>query len=413
MEVLYERCCGLDVHKKEIVACLRIESEEEIRRYGCSTPELLEMADWLLENECEMIAMESTSSYWKPVYNMCEACGLDAMVVNAQHMKNVPGKKTDVNDAQWIADLLQHGLLQPSFIPPKSQRENKEMCQYRKSLIKMRSSELNRLQKMLEGANIKLSGTISDINGKSGRALLELVLNGEIPDVERIRQLREDKVISSRIKASDEQLARDLQGFVTPIQAKMLEEVLKHIDELTIHINELSNDIDNFMNGDQHKAVELLSTIPGVSTNSAEDIISVIGTDMSRFPTSNHLCSWAGVAPGNNESAGKKKSSRTTQGNVLLKTTLVICAHSAVRKKDSYLGALHKRIYSHRGKGRAIMAVAHSILNSIYYMLKRGEPYQDLGSDYFDQQHKEKKIKGCLKKLQSFGVDVSAISVSG
>lgn len=403
MKQIYGKCCGVDVHKKLIVACFKQGREQEIRKFGATTRELLELAGWLTEGGCEQVAMESTGSYWKPLYNILEATGLSAMVVNARHMKAVPGRKTDVSDAEWIADLLQHGLLKASFIPEKAQRELRELVGYRKSLIKEQASELNRLQKMLEGANIKLSGTISNINGVSGRNLLEAILNGEKIDLVKLTEMRREKLIANNLKASDEQLADDLNGILTPLQKQMMRVMLKHIDELAVHIKELDDDIDLHMKEDEKAAAARIQEITGIGNTSAEVVISVIGTDMLRFPTDAHLSSWAGLCPGNNESAGKRKSGKTRKGNALLRSTLVLCAHAAVKNKNSYFFAQFQRISAHRGKKRAYVAVAHSILIAIYHILKDGVPFHDLGADYYNQFNKERKINAYLKKLKALG----------
>ncbi len=403
MEQIYGKCCGVDVHKKLIVACFRQGRKQEVREFGATTRELLELTKWLTEGGCEQVAMESTGSYWKPLYNILEAAGLDAMVVNAQHIKTVPGRKTDVSDAEWIADLLQHGLLNASYIPEKGQRELRELVGYRKSLIKEQASELNRLQKMLEGANIKLSGTISNINGVSGRNILEALLAGEKIDMAKLIEMRQEKLIANNLKASDEQLADDLNGILTSLQKQMMRVMLKHIDELAVHIKELDDDIDRHMKEDEKVAAAQIQEITGIGNTSAEVIISVIGTDMTRFPTDGHLSSWAGLCPGNNESAGKRKSGKTRKGNALLRSTLVICAHSAVKNKNSYFSAQFQRISAHRGKKRAYVAVAHSILIAIYHILKDGVSFHDLGSDYYNQFNKERKINAYLKKLKALG----------
>ena len=403
MEKVYDKCCGIDVHKKVIVACFKQGSKQEIRDFGATTRELLELCDWLKEGGCEMVAMESTASYWKPLYNILESCELNAMVVNARHMKAVPGRKTDVKDAEWIADLLQHGLLQASFIPDKDQRELRELVRYRKSLVGELNRELNRLQKMLEGANIKISGTITDINGKSARNILEYILSGKKIGSAEYDILYEKKVIAHNLKASKEQIIDDLNGVMSALQRKMMRVLLNHVDELNAHIKELDDDIDNFMKPDEKKAAGAIQDIPGIGNTSAQAIISVIGTDMSRFPTDSHIASWAGLCPGNNESAHKRKSGKTRKGNALLRDTLVVCAHSAVKNKRSYFYAQFARISAHRGKKRAYVAVAHSMLVSIYHILKDGVVFKDLGADYYNQFNKERKINAYLKKLKALG----------
>ena len=403
MDRVYDKCCGVDVHKKLIVACFRDGSEQEIREFGATTRELLQMADWLKSKGCQMVAMESTASYWKPLYNILEYSDLDAMVVNAQHMRAVPGRKTDVKDAEWIADLLQHGLLRASYIPDRAQREYREVVRYRKSLVDERSRELNRLQKMLEGANIKISGTISDINGKSARAILEHLLSGQRFDEATYDEMKSKKVIAQNLKASKEAIIDDLNGVMSDIQRRMMRELLKHVDELNEHIHNLDDEIDRLMTQEEKEASEAIQAIPGIGKTSADAIISVIGTDMSRFPTAAHISSWGRICPANNESAGKRKTGRLMPGNSFLRRTLILCAHSAAKNVGSYFHAQFMRISARRGKKRAYVAVAHSILIAIYYVLKENVPFKDLGANYYNQFNKERKINACLKKLKELG----------
>ena len=410
MDKVYDICCGIDVHKKLIVACLRNGNKSAIREFGATTRELLSLADWLKKCDCKMIAMESTASYWKPLYNILESSGLNAMVVNAHHMKAVPGRKTDVKDAEWIADLLQHGLLQASYIPDKDQRELRELVRYRKSLTGERSRELNRLQKMLEGANIKLSGTVRDINGKSARNLLEYLITGERFDEAKFDEMYSKKVIAHNLKASKEQIIDDLNGVMSPLQRRMMKELLVHLDELNAHIKNLDDEIDNFMKPEEKKASEAIQSIPGIGNTSAQAVVSVIGTNMNRFPTDSHIASWAGLCPGDHESAKKRKSGKTRKGNALLRSTLVTCAHSAVRNKQSYFYAQFMRISAHRGKKRAYVAVAHSMLIAIYHILKDGMVFKDLGADYYNQFNKERKINAYLKKLKALGWEAPVVA---
>ena len=410
MDKIYDKCCGIDVHKKLIVACFRQGNKQEIRDFGATTRELLEMADWLKGGGCEMIAMESTASYWKPLYNILETCELNAMVVNASHMKAVPGRKTDVKDAEWIADLLQHGLLRPSYIPDKDQRELRELVRYRKSLVGERTRELNRLQKMLEGANIKLSGTVAEINGKSARNILEYLISGGVIDSEKYDEMYKKNIIAHNLKASKDQIIDDLRGVMTPLQRRMMKELLTHLDELNIHIKNLDDEIDNFMKPEEKKASQVIQDIKGIGNTSAQTIISVISTDMSRFPTAAHISSWAGMCPGDNQSAGKRKSGKTRKGNALLRTTLITCAHAAVKDKSSYFYAQFMRISAHRGKKRAYVAVAHSMLIAIYHILKYGVVFNDLGADYYNKFNRERKINSYLKKLKALGWNAHAVA---
>lgn len=410
MEKVYDKCCGIDVHKKLIVACLKKGNTQEIREFGATTRELLEMADWLKDGGCEMIAMESTASYWKPLYNIFESSDLNAIVVNARHIMAVPGRKTDVKDAEWIADLLTHGLLQASYIPDKDQRELRELVRYRKSLVGERNRELNRLQKMLEGANIKISGTITDINGKSARNILEHILSGKQIDSVEYDILYEKKVIAHNLKASKEQIIDDLNGVMSDIQRKMMRLLLKHLDELNAIIKELDDDIDSFIKPQEKQAAKVIQDIPGIANTSAQAIISVLCTDMERFPSDRHLASWAGLCPGHNESAKKRKSGKTRKGNALLRETLVVCAHSAVRNKKSYFYAQFMRISAHRRKKRAYVAIAHTILIAIYHILKEGVTFKDLGADYYHQFNKERKINAYLKKLKALGWEAPVVA---
>ena len=327
-DVIYERCAGIDVHKKKITVGLRIGRKTQVREFGTLTHELREMTAWLKENGCQMAAMESTGSFWKPLYNIFEIEELPAMVVNAAHMKAVPGRKTDVKDAEWIAKLLSQGLLKPSFIPDREQRDLRELTRFRKSQIEERARNLNRLQKMLEGANIKLSGFVSDIDGKSATEFLELVIGKPdftIEDVEAHRH--------GRLNASTEELYLSLEGIVMPIQRELFKHVMRVIREQTAQIEQTDAMIQSYMTEAYKKAADAIDTIPGIGPVSAQQIVAEIGYDMSRFPTADHLCNWAGICPGNNESAGKRKSGRTNHANKTLKSTLVQCAQAGKKTR--------------------------------------------------------------------------------
>ena len=411
MDKVYDKCCGIDVHKKLIVACFRDGKEQEVREFGATTKELLQLADWLNSRGCQMVAMESTGSYWKPLYNILEYSDLNAMVVNAQHMKAVPGRKTDVKDAEWIADLLQHGLLRASYIPDRDQREFREIARYRKSPIDERARELNRLQKMLEGANIKISGTITDINGKSGRAILEHLLTGQPFDDATYDEMYAKKVIAHNLKASKEEIIEDLNGVMSDVQRRMVRELLHHVDELNAHIQNLSDEIDRLMKQEEKEAAKAIQAIPGIGEQSSEEIISVIGTDMSRFPSASHISSWARICPANNESAGKRKRGRLVRGNSFLRKVLIVCAHSAVKNVRSYFYAQFTKISARRGRKRAYVAVAHSILIAVYHVLKDKVEFKDLGAGYYNQFNKERKINACLKKLKELGYELPTVAV--
>lgn len=399
MQTVYERCCGIDVHKKMIVACFRNGKKSEIRKYDTLTRSIKEFGNWLVESECQMVAMESTGAYWKPIYNILELLNLEVMVVNAHHMKNVPGRKTDVKDAEWIADLLQHGLLKASYIPDRTQRELREIVRYRKSLVEERARELNRLEKTLEGANIKLSSFVSDLSGMSSRNLLEQALVGEVNE-ENIGDL-----IHQSMQSKKAELLEAMNGVLSKIQKQLVKAILDHIDDMTRRIKDLDEIIDRQMK-DYDEAIKEIDKISGIGKRSAETILSEIGLDMSRFPTDSHLCSWTGLCPGNNESAGKRKNGKTNKGNRHLKSTLIQCAKAAQKDKDSFFHAQYQRLVVRRGANRATVAVAHSMLIAIYHMLKDHLPFADLGSDYYSKYNSESKARYYLKRLQDLGVSV-------
>ena len=370
-----------------------------LRKFDTLTCSIKELGNWLLDNDCQMVAMESTGAYWKPIYNILELLGIDAMVVNAHHMKNVPGRKTDVKDAEWIADLLQHGLLKASYIPNKEQRELREIVRYRKNLIEERSREINRLEKTLEGANIKLSSFVSDLTGESSRRLIKQALVGEVNE-ENIGDLIH---YSMQDKKSD--LLKAMEGVFTPIQKHLVKAILDHIDDMTKRIKDLDDIIDSQIKG-YEDAIKKIDELSGIGKRSAEVIVAEMGIDMSRFPTEAHLASWVGLCPGNNESAGKRKSGKTTKGNKYLKSTLIQCAKSAHKDKESFFYAQYQRLVVRRGANRATVAVAHSMLIAIYHMLKDKVPFKDLGSDYYTKFNTDSKARYYLKKLQELGVSV-------
>ena len=396
MQTVYERCCGLDVHKKLIVACFRNGKKAELRKFDTLTCSIKELGSWLVDNQCQKAAMESTGAYWKPIYNILELLGIDVIVVNAHHMKNVPGRKTDAKDAEWIADLLQHGLLKASYIPSKEQRELREIVRYRKSLVEERARELNRLEKTLEGANIKLSSFVSSIVGVSSRNLIEQALIGDVTK-ENIGDL-----LHCSLQNKKEELLLAMDGCFSPIQKHLVRAILDHIDDMTKRIKDLDTIIDEQMKG-YEELIQRIDEIAGVGKRSAEVILSEIGKDMSHFPSAGHLSSWSGLCPGNNESAGKRKHGRTNKGNKTLKTTLIQCAKSAQRNKDSFFYAQYQRIVVRRGANRATVAVAHSMLIAIYHMIKDNLPFKDLGSSYYSKYNTDSKVKYYMKKLQELG----------
>ena len=309
MDILYERCCGIDVHKSIIVACLKCGNQQTIRECGTNTDDLRALTNWLKSEDCQMIAMESTGVYWKPLYNIFELSDLPAIVVNARDMRNVPGRKTDVKDAEWIADLLQHGLLKPSYIPSREQRELRELSRYRKSLIGERAREINRLQKILEGGNIKLGNVVSNINGKSSRNILLHLLKKDAP----LEQKDLDRLLHGSLRAKADDILKAVDGFLTPLQKKLLLQVISHIDDMTRRINDMDKLINDYLT-EYQEAISKIDNIPGIGRQSAETILAETGLDMSRFPSAKHLASWAGLAPGNNESAKKKKAARPQKG---------------------------------------------------------------------------------------------------
>lgn len=396
METVYERCCGIDVHKKIIVACLRIGRKQETKEFGTSTSDLRDLADWLLESKCQLAAMESTGSYWKPVYNVLEVLGQEVIVVNAHHIKNVPGRKTDVKDAEWIAQLLQCGLLKASYIPNRDQRELREIARYRKSLVEERSREINRLEKTLQGANIKLSSVVSEITGKSSRNIINTLIG------EGLNEENVDALLRGSLREKRNDILKYCDGYLSALQRKLVRAILDHIDDMTRRIAEV-DDIINGQMRDYEEAIKKLEEIPGIARRSAQVILAEIGLDMSRFPTAGHLAAWAGLAPGNNESAGKRKNGRTRKGNITLKTTLIQSAKTAKAKKGSFFKAQFDRLAVKRGKNRAVVAVAHSMLIAIYNMLSFDVPFHDLGEDYYNQFNTEKKINHYLKKLKNLG----------
>jgi transposase len=399
MQVMYERCAGLDVHKKTVVACVLTPAGQETRTFGTMTAELLALADWLLACGCTHVAIESTGDYWKPVFNILEGT-CEVILVNAQHVKAVPGRKTDVKDAAWLAELLQHGLLRASFIPPVAQRELRDLTRYRSTFIRERVTLINRVQKLLEDANIKLAAVASDIMGVSGRAILAALIAGHT-EPHTLAELAKGRLRSKR-----EPLTKALEGRVKPHHRFVLTELLCQIDSLDETVARFDAQIQE-ISGPFEEAVGLLDTIPGIARHTAEMIVAEIGTNMSRFPSADHLASWAGVAPGNYESAGKRASGKTRKGNRFLRTTLVQAAHAAARTKDTYLSAQYRRLAARRGKKRAILAVAHSMLMMAYYMIQRQEPYREAGADFFDRLQPEDTARRLIKRLESLGYQVT------
>jgi transposase len=378
MDVLYRCCAGLDVHKKTVVACVRRvdpagKVSKHIKTFPTMTGDLLELADWLAVQGVKVVAMESTGSYWKPVFNLLEP-GFQVVLVNAHHIKQVPGRKTDVKDSEWIAQLLQHGLLRSSFIPPRPTRELRDLTRQRTQLINERTSVINRIQKVLEDANIKLGSVASNALGVSGRLMIEAIIRGEYDPVKLADLARR------RLRKKIPQLQRALQGSVTEHHRFLLRTQMNHLDHLEGLIRHYSQRIDEVLLPFV-ETLGRLATIPGVDFRVAEVVLAEIGTDMSRFPTAGHLSSWAGLASGNHESAGKRQSGRTTPGNRWLKTSLVQAAWAAFRSKGTHLSRKFRRIAGSRGKKRAAIAVAHTLLVIIYHLLKENTTYHELTDD--------------------------------
>lgn len=440
MQVIYPCCAGLDVHKKTVVAC-RMKAEgskpirTEVKTFSTMTRQLLALSDWLSQWGCTHVAMESTGEYWKPIFNVLEA-NFEVLLVNAQHVKQVPGRKTDVRDAEWLAGLLQHGLLKASYIPPALQRDLRDLTRYRTTLVQERTRVINRVQKALEGANIKLSSVASDSLGVSGRAILKGLIEGQ-EDPAALAGLAKGRL---RNKKAD--LEQALTGFFRPHHRFLLRHLLAHLDFLETQLSQLSDQIAHLIeamgvppknpqpptdgspkpaqsptaasqkpaqaSGLQPKqALALWDTIPGVNQTVAEVMMAEMGVDMSRFPTHRHLASWVGLAPGNHESAGKRQSGRITKGNPALRLALVQAAWAASRTKDTYLSALYRRLAARRGKKRALVAVAHSILTAAYHMARHTQPYHDLGSNYFDQCKKHDVVSRLSHRLEKLGYNVA------
>ncbi len=408
MNVVYERCAGLDVHKKTVVACVLTPDEtggwrRETRTFSTMTADLLALSDWLQSWGCTHVAMESTGDYWKPVFNILEAT-VAVLLVNAQHVKAVPGRKTDVKDAAWLAELLQHGLLRASFIPPVAQRELRDLTRYRNTFIRERATLVNRVQKVLEDANIKLGSVASNVMGVSGRAMLEALIAGDT-NPERLADLAK-----GRLREKRPQLIQALEGRVKPHHRFVLTELLCQIDSLEETLARFGEQIQQQMSQADlpfESVAGLLDTIPGIARQAAEGIVAEMGVDMSRFPSADDLASWAGVAPGNSESAGKRHTGKTRKGNTTLKTLLVQVAHAAAHTKNTYLAAQYRRLAARRGKKRAILAVAHSILVMAYHMIRNNEPYREAGADYFDHLRPTDTANRLKKRLEALGYQVT------
>lgn len=403
MDVLYPRCCGLDMHKKTVGACLLLTDPgpkpvKDTRTFRTTTADLLAVVAWLTAAGCTHVAMESTGGYWRPIYNLLEGL-FTLLVVNAQHIKAVPGRKTDVKDAEWIADLLRHGLLRGSFIPSRPQRHLRDLTRHRTLLVQERARTINRLQTVLEDANIKLASVVTDIRGVSARAMLEALMAGE-QDVSVLAALAR-----GRMRAKRQELAEALQGHFLPHHRFLLTEHLSHMDYLDEAMERVSATIEAHL-AEEQAAIALLDTIPGVSQRTAEIVIAEIGTDMRRFPNAKHLASWAGMCPGQYESAGKRRRGKTRTGSRWRRQVLVEAAHVAAKTQETYLAAQYRRLAARRGKKRALIAVGHSLLVMVYHILIRQQPYQDLGAAHFDTWERHRVERRLGQRLERLGYQV-------
>jgi transposase len=404
METIYRCCAGLDVHKMTVVACVRrIEPSgrvhEEVRTFGTMTAELLLLSDWLAEAGVTHIAMESTGVYWKPVFNLLEG-DFEVLLVNPRHMKQVPGRKTDVKDCQWIAQLLQCGLLRGSFIPPKPTREPRELTRQRSQLVSEKAAVANRIQKVLEDANIKLAGVATDVLGVSGRAMIGALIAGREDPAELAELARR------RLRRKLPELRAALEGRVSEPHRFLLGVLMSHLNSLEGLITDLSLRIAAVLPAFA-EAVERLKTIPGIDQRTAEGLVAEIGTDMGRFPTSGHLASWAGMCPGNNESAGRHRSGRTTKGDRWLRQRLTQAAWAASHTKGTYLSAQYHRLAARRGKKRAVVALGHTLLVIVYHVLKDQATYKELGSDYLDRLEPDRLTRQLVRRLERLGHKVT------
>jgi transposase len=408
MEVLYPHCAGLDVHKDSVVACVRHMVDGKVtttvKTFRTTTRELITLSEWLSEEGVSHIAMEATGVYWKPIWHILAEGNFKLLLANAAHVKNVPGRKTDVNDATWLADLLAHGLIKSSFVPDQPTQQLRDLLRTRKQFVGELSSHIQRIQKTLEDANIKLDSVITDIMGFSGRRIIQALIDGQAAPGELA------KLAHSSIHASRAQLEASLYGRVTAHHRFLLKLHLDHIDALDTAIAGIDQEVDS--NGEPFReAIERLSKIPGLSHHSAGVLVSEIGIDMSRFASEANLISWAGLCPKNDESAGKRRSNRLKKSARWLKTTLIQCAWAATRKKGSYLQSQYLRLRSRRGSKKAIGAVAASMLTAAYHMLKNGTTYQDLGPSYFDNRAKGKQVLRLVNRLRSIGLAVQVTPI--
>jgi transposase len=405
VDVLHTCCAGLDVHKEIVVACVRRahggKVRQEVRTYRTETNALLELADWLTDLEVTHVAMESTGVYWKPIWNLLEGV-FEMLLCNAEHIKAVPGRKTDVKDSQWICELLQHGLLKPSFVPDKPIRQLRDLTRQRVQLIRQKVQVANRIQKTLEDCNIKLGSVASDVLGASGRDMIRAIVKGENDPITLAEMARQ------RLRKKIPQLQEALSGEIQDHHRFLLGMLMDQVEFLEKQVERLSERIVGVLPAPFEEAIARLDEIPGIDRKAAENIVAEVGSDLESFPSAGHLASWVGICPGNHQSAGKRQSGRTTMGNKWLRVVLVQCAWAASRSKGTYLKAMYGRLAARRGKKRALVAVGHRLLEIIYNVLKKGQRYQELGEDYQDKkQDKERLAQRLVRRLEKLGVKVT------
>lgn len=404
LAVMYACCAGLDVHKETVVSCILLTApsgkvSKEIRTFGTTTSDLQMLSNWLSKLGVTHVGMESTGVYWRPVFNLLEG-NFEVILVNAQHMKAIPGHKTDIKDSEWIADLLRHGLLKASFIPPKPIRDLRDLLRFRKSLVQQRAQTINRVQKVLETANIKLSSVATNVLGKSGRDMLDALMAG-VSDAETLAELAR-----GRLRGKLPALRQALEGRVEPNHRLLLRHLLDQIDFLQREVDRLSAEVDELLEPyEEH--ISRLMQIPGVGRIAAATIVAEVGVDMTRFPSAKHLASWAGLAPGNKQSGGKRQKASTTKGNRHLRAVLSEVAWVISHTKDNYLSVQYHRFVRRIGTKRAIVATSHSVLTIVYHLLRTGQPYHDLGPHYFQTMDTTRQRKNAVRRLQALGYKVS------
>jgi transposase len=408
MDVVHERCAGLDVHKKTVVACVLRSVQpgmvdKEVRTFGTMLTDLETLSDWLVECGCTHVAMEATGVFWKPIYNVLEQRSeLELLVVNAHHLKTVPGRKTDVKDAEWIATLLRHGLVRASLNPDRHQRELRELTRYRTALVRQRADEVNRLQKTLEGANIKLAGVLTDVTGVSGQRILEALIGEGDNDPQQLAELAHARVLKHKRAALEQAVA----GRLTDVLRFVVQQQLQHLHDLEEQIAACDAKIEEQLRPFASE-LERLDSITGVGQRTAQVILVEVGLVIERFPSARHVAAWAGMAPGNRQSGGKRQHARTRKGSPWLRGALTEAAWAASKSKhDGYLPALFRRLSTRRGKKRALVAVGHSILVTAYYLLTRGGRYEDLGERYFDERDRQNVLRRSLRRIEGLGYTV-------